>query len=199
MTRLSSIEPPRAVLFDRDGTLVVDVPYNGDPARVVPMPTSRSTVRLLHSAGIPLGVVSNQSGIGRGLITRDQVAAVNRRVDELLGPFDVWCVCPHEAIDECGCRKPKPGMVLEAASALGVDAAEVAVIGDIGADVAAARAAGARAVLVPTPVTRVEEIRNAEFVAPDLRSAVELLFGDLRDLGLGDLGDHASVPSREAS
>ncbi len=192
-------DPPRAVLFDRDGTLVVDVPYNGDPARVVPMPTAASTVQMLRAAGVPVGVVSNQSGIARGLITSDQVDAVNRRVDELLGPFDVWCICPHETADGCDCRKPQPGMVLEGARALGVEAADVAVIGDIGADVAAASAAGARSVLVPTSITRPEEIRDAELVAVDLKAAVEMLFGDLGTHTAARAAARPAAQSREAS
>ncbi|MCU1637626.1 MAG: haloacid dehalogenase [Microbacteriaceae bacterium] len=168
---------PRAVLFDRDGTLVVDVPYNGDPERVEPMPTAREAVRLLRRAGIPVGVITNQSGIASGMLTRGQVDAVNSAIDRLVGPFDVWCVCPHAAADACECRKPRPGMVLSAAGALGLEPADVAVIGDIGADVAAAGAAGARGVLVPTVITRGEEVRAAALVAPDLLAGVELLFG----------------------
>jgi HAD superfamily hydrolase (TIGR01662 family) len=167
---------PRAVLFDRDGTLVVDVPYNGDPSRVVAMPTARAAVLGLRARGVPVGVVSNQSGIARGIVTREQVDAVNREVDRLLGPFDVWCVCPHAAEDDCRCRKPRPGLVHDAAAALGVEPTAVAVIGDIGADMGAARAAGARGVLVPTDVTRPEEVRDAELVAADLATAVGLLF-----------------------
>jgi D-glycero-D-manno-heptose 1,7-bisphosphate phosphatase len=182
MTRHDSTLP-RAVLFDRDGTLVVDVPYNGDPGRVVPMPTARAVVQGLRARGVPVGVVSNQSGIARGIVTRDQVDAVNREVDRLLGPFDVWCVCPHGAEDDCRCRKPRPGLVHDAAAALGVDPAAVAVIGDIGADMGAARAAGARGVLVPTDVTRREEVRDAELVAADLAEAVALLFPATRPDG----------------
>ncbi|MFJ2260345.1 D-glycero-alpha-D-manno-heptose-1,7-bisphosphate 7-phosphatase [Streptomyces sp. NPDC087844] len=166
---------PAAVLFDRDGTLVVDVPYNGDPGRVRLMPTARSAVEAVRAAGIPVGVVSNQSGIARGLLTREQVEAVRRRVDELLGPFSVWAICPHGPGEGCGCRKPEPGLVLAACERLGVPARRTTVIGDIGADVAAARAAGARGVLVPTPVTRAEEIEAADTVAPDLLSAVRLV------------------------
>lgn len=75
----------QAVLFDRDGTLVEDVPYNGDPAAVRPMPTARAALQRLRRAGVRAGVVSNQSGIARGLITESQVRAVNARVDLLLG------------------------------------------------------------------------------------------------------------------
>jgi D-glycero-D-manno-heptose 1,7-bisphosphate phosphatase len=168
---------PEAVLFDRDGTLVVDVPYNGDPARVEPVPQARAALDLLRAAGIPAGVITNQSGIARGLITARQADAVNRRVDELLGPFAVWQVCPHGPGDGCRCRKPRPGMVLAAAERLGVPPDRVAVVGDIGADVEAAAAAGAAAVLVPTPVTRADEVTAAPVVRPDLLAAVRHLLG----------------------
>ncbi|WP_207457445.1 D-glycero-alpha-D-manno-heptose-1,7-bisphosphate 7-phosphatase [Herbiconiux sp. SYSU D00978] len=168
---------PAAVLFDRDATLVVDVPYNGDPEKVVPMPGAIAAVAAVRSAGIRTGVVSNQSGIARGLLTRDQVDAVNARVDALFGRFETWQICEHGPDDGCRCRKPRPGMVLDAARALGVDPADVVVIGDIGADVGAAAAAGARGILVPTPVTRAEEIDAAETVAPDLATAVALALG----------------------
>jgi HAD superfamily hydrolase (TIGR01662 family) len=166
---------PEAVLFDRDGTLVVDVPYNGDPARVRPMPGAREALRLLREARIHVGVVTNQSGIARGLVTAEQAERVNRRVEELLGPFAVWQVCPHGPGDGCACRKPRPGMVLAAAHRLGVAPERVAVVGDIGADVEAAAAAGATAVLVPTPVTRPAEVAAAPAVRPDLLSAVRHL------------------------
>jgi HAD superfamily hydrolase (TIGR01662 family) len=163
------------VLFDRDGTLIFDVPYNGDPDRVVPVPGARAAVERVRTAGIPIGVVSNQSGVARGLLDLDQVAAVNRRVEELLGPLGPWAVCPHGPGDGCPCRKPAPGLVLEAARVLGVAAEACVVIGDIGADVEAARAAGARGVLVPTAVTRSEEIAAAPAVAPDLAGALDLV------------------------
>jgi histidinol-phosphate phosphatase family protein len=169
--------PVRAVLFDRDGTLVHDVPYNGDPARVRRVDGAARALRRLRDAGVRVGVVTNQSGLGRGLLTRDQVDAVNDEVEALLGPFDTWQLCPHAPADGCACRKPQPGMVLAAARALGVDVSEVAVVGDIGADVAAARAAGARAVLVPTPATAAEEVAGAPVVARDLGTAVDLLLG----------------------
>ena len=113
--------PPAAVLFDRDATLIVDVPYNGDPAAVRPMPGALDAVAAVRAAGVPIGVVSNQSGIARGLLTAVQVEAVNARVDALFGGFDTWQYCPHGPEDGCDCRKPKPGLVLRAAAALGVD------------------------------------------------------------------------------
>jgi len=165
------------VLFDRDGTLVVDVPYNGDPDRVEPVPGAVEALARLRAERVATAVVSNQSGIGRGLVTEAQVRAVNARVEELLGPLGAWTWCPHAPGDGCGCRKPAPGLILRAAERLGVDPARCVVIGDIGADVDAARAVGARAILVPTPVTRAEEIAAADEVAPDLPTAVERALG----------------------
>jgi histidinol-phosphate phosphatase family protein len=170
-------ERPLAVLFDRDGTLVVDVPYNGDPARVQPVAGAAEALQRLRDAGVPTAVVSNQSGVARGLLTRAQVDAVNARLEELLGPLGPVFVCEHGPHDGCACRKPAPGLVLQAAAALGVPPQRCAVVGDIGADVGAALAAGARPVLVPTTVTREEEVAAAPEVAPDLLSAVALLVG----------------------
>ncbi|GIJ47059.1 hypothetical protein Val02_39450 [Virgisporangium aliadipatigenens] len=163
-----------AVLLDRDGTLVHDVPYNGDPALVRPVPGAREALDRLRAAGLKLAVVSNQSGVARGLITPRQVEAVNARVEELLGPFDAWVWCPHAAEDRCACRKPRPGMVLEAARRLGVAPRDCVLVGDIGADVEAALAAGAAPVLVPTAATLPAEVDAAPIVAPDLPSALSV-------------------------
>ncbi|WP_129786386.1 HAD-IIIA family hydrolase [Promicromonospora panici] len=167
--------PVRAVLFDRDGTLVRDVPYNGDPAAVEPLPGARRVLDGLRDDGFRVGVVSNQSAIGRRLLTSAQVDAVDERVRRLLGPFDTWQRCPHSPEDECRCRKPEPDLVLRAAAELGLLPAECAVVGDIGSDVGAAITAGARSVLVPTEVTRREELFAAPAVARTLDEVVTLL------------------------
>lgn len=166
---------PRAVLFDRDGTLVVDVPYNGDPAAVRPVPGAAEALARLRAAGVATAVVSNQSGVARGLLTPAQVDAVHARLADLVGPLGPVLVCPHGPDEGCTCRKPAPGLVLAAAARLGVAPHECAVVGDIGSDVEAALRAGARPVLVPTPVTRAEEVHAAPEVAGDLLAAVELL------------------------
>jgi HAD superfamily hydrolase (TIGR01662 family) len=157
---------------------VHDVPYNGDPDLVRPVAGAREALDRLRTAGLRVGVVTNQSGVGSGRLTLEQVHAVNRRLEELLGPFDVWQVCPHAADEGCTCRKPAPGMVKDACAELGVEPARCVVVGDIGSDVEAAAAAGATGVLVPTPQTRAEEVRGvqpADHVQPDLRSAIDAL------------------------
>lgn len=164
-----------AVLFDRDGTLLVDVPYNGDPHRVRPVDGARAALDRLRAEGIATGVVSNQSGVARGLIDRSQVDAVNDRMIDLLGPLGPVEVCPHGPSDGCSCRKPAPGLVTAAARRLGVSPSDCVVVGDIGSDVAAAHAAGARAVLVPTAVTRPQEVAEAPVVADSVSDAVRLI------------------------
>ncbi len=162
-----------AVLLDRDGTLIEDVPYNGDPEKVRPLPGVRAALDRLRAAGLRLAVVTNQSGLARGFFDEEQMRAVHARVEELLGDFDAWLVCPHDDADGCDCRKPAPGLVHAAARELGTSAARCVLVGDIGRDVGAALAAGAAGVLVPTPVTRPEEVAAAGWVAADLPSAVD--------------------------
>jgi D-glycero-D-manno-heptose 1,7-bisphosphate phosphatase len=158
---------PCAVLFDRDETIVVDVPFNGDPERVEPAPNAKALLDRLRAAGLPLAVVSNQSGVGRGYITAAQVRAVNRRIDELLGPFAGFFVCPHSPDDACNCRKPKPQLIFDAARALGVQPACCVVVGDRDSDVEAARNAGA----IPLKISGPDE----------LGKAVEKILGWARD------------------
>ncbi|MGW3493629.1 D-glycero-alpha-D-manno-heptose-1,7-bisphosphate 7-phosphatase [Streptomyces sp. NPDC001020] len=168
---------PTAVLFDRDGTLIEDVPYNAAPDLVRPMPGARRALSALRRHGILLGVVSNQSGIARGLLTRADVDAVRRRVETLLGPFDIWVICPHAPHDGCRCRKPAPGLIHTAVALLGVEHERTAVIGDIGADVDAARAAGVRGILVPNEQTDPDEVAAAVETAPTVSAAVRGLLG----------------------
>jgi histidinol-phosphate phosphatase family protein len=162
-----------AVLLDRDGTLVRDVPYNGDPERVIPMPGARAALDRLRGAGLRLAVVTNQSGVGRGLLSMDAVDRVNARIEDLLGPFDGWHVCPHDPEAGCDCRKPAPGLVHAAARNLGVAPQRCVVVGDIGADLTAATAAGATGLLVPTELTRVAEVAAADHVALTLAAAAD--------------------------
>jgi histidinol-phosphate phosphatase family protein len=171
---------------DRDG-FVPHVDYQRDPlhladfwgrvegSSITQPPMAGHALAELRRRGIATGVITNQSGIARGLVTRSQVDGVNLRVDALLGPFDVWEICPHGTEDGCGCRKPAPGMILSACRRLGIATAEAAYIGDIGSDMEAAQAAGLRGMLVPTPLTRHQEVDAAPEVAANLSAAVALL------------------------
>jgi len=172
--------PLKALLVDRDGTLVVDVPYNGDPDRVHPLPGAVAAVEEARAAGLPVGVVTNQSGVARRAFTAEQMDSVHARIDELFGGFDVWAVCPHMPDEGCDCRKPAPGSVRAAAERLGVEPRACALVGDIGADVEAAHAAGARGILVPTTATQPAEVSAAPVVCRDLATAVAHLLGGPR-------------------
>ncbi|MBY4127597.1 HAD-IIIA family hydrolase [Rhodococcus fascians] len=180
-----SARAPRvdAILFDRDNTLIVDVPYLSDPSRVEPVHDARDVLDSLRAQRVRVGLVSNQSGVAKKLITTEQLELVDARVDELLGPFDTKHYCVHDAAAGCRCRKPMPGMIVDAAAELGAEPSACVVIGDIGADIRAASAAGARAVLVPTARTRPEEVLEARRyaqVAHTLREAVDLALGRVR-------------------
>ncbi|QCQ91357.1 HAD-IIIA family hydrolase [Rhodococcus sp. SGAir0479] len=170
--------PVLAVLFDRDDTLIHDVPYLADHRAVQPVPGAHDVLARLRADGILVGVVTNQSGVATGRITVDQLRAVNDEVERRLGRFDTWQICTHADGGRCSCRKPLPGLVLRAAADLGVPPESCLMIGDTGADVEAARAAGAVGVLVPTARTLGREVvraRAAGALADNLAAAVAVI------------------------
>lgn len=169
----------RAVFFDRDDTLIVDVPYNGDPDRVELLPRAREACHLLNENGFLLFIISNQSGVGRGFITREQVEAVNQRVLHLLGEHlftDIYCCYddPNDPID--GCRKPSPAMIFQARDAYELELSSCFMIGDKRSDIQAGHAAGCRTVFLESrsdPRERQAAHEQADFVTTDLFRAAE--------------------------
>ncbi len=137
--------PRRALFLDRDGTLIVDVGYPRDPAKVELIPGAASALRDLQRDWL-LVVVSNQSGIGRGTITPAEATAVHDKFVDLFAiqgvAFAGFHYCPHAPDAGCACRKPMPGLLLDAAEELGLDLGQSAVVGDKASDVEAGRAAG---------------------------------------------------------
>jgi D-glycero-D-manno-heptose 1,7-bisphosphate phosphatase len=140
-----------AVFLDRDGTLVEDVGYPRDPEAVRLLEGAPEALVALRRAGFALVVVSNQSGIGRGLVTEEEAEAVHERfVRELRAhgvELDDVRYCPHAPEDACTCRKPEAGLLRESARELGLDLDRSFMVGDKPSDVAAGRAAGCRTVL----------------------------------------------------
>lgn len=138
----------RAAFLDRDGTLIADPGYLGDPAGVVLLPGVATALMQLRAAGFLTVVVSNQSGVARGYFDAAAVQAVNRRMAELLqaadarAGIDAFYFCPHGPDDGCSCRKPRPGMFLQAARELGLDLPGSVCFGDSERDVLAGTAAG---------------------------------------------------------
>lgn len=178
-----------AVFFDRDGTLIADVPYVGDPAQVRLLPGSADAVRRLRQAGFACVVVSNQSAVGRGMITLDQMHAVH---DEMVRQLtaagaalegNYWCThapqTPDKTVVEHVDRKPGPGMLLRAARDLNLDLAKSWIIGDQVSDMLAGRNAGCRGgILVRTGqdvAMALESLGRDWPVADDLLGAAEFI------------------------
>lgn len=175
----------RAAFLDKDGTLVEDIAYNVDPARIKLMPNAGQGLRLLRDAGFALVVITNQPGVARGLFAESALAGVEARLRELLRSEDVilqgFIYCPHSPegvvaryAHACACRKPLPGMLHAAAHQHGIDLAASWMIGDILNDVEAGRRAGCRTVLLdnghetewlPGP------LRQPDIIAADLLGA----------------------------
>ncbi|MCX6632605.1 MAG: HAD family hydrolase [Candidatus Solibacter sp.] len=142
----------RAVFFDRDGTLMEDAHYCGDPVLVKVFPGVPDALRRLKEAGFGVFIVTNQSGIGRGLITEAQYRAVQEEFLRQAGrdSIDASFYCPDAPGAPSNCRKPEPGMVLAAAAAHDIDLAVSFFVGDKAADIECGRRAGTRTVLVLT-------------------------------------------------
>jgi D-glycero-D-manno-heptose 1,7-bisphosphate phosphatase len=179
-----------AIFLDRDGVIIDDVHHLSAPSQVQIIPGSAEAIAALNRAGWPVVVVTNQSGLARGLFTLDVLHAVHRRISEQLGAkgarVEAYFFCPHYPVAEvaeyrleCSCRKPKPGMLQQAARELGLDLSGSWMIGDRETDLEAGAAAGTRTILVRTGYGASLDVasldRNAlnlEVVAKDLADAV---------------------------
>ena len=175
----------RAVFIDRDGTLIIEREYLADPEGVEFVPGAFEALRSLRDAGYKLVVVTNQSGIARGLYTLDDYRRVEARVEERLAAEGieldgVYCGPHHPDIDgPCECRKPGTGMYREAERNLGIDLAASVYIGDRLKDVEPARTLGGRGILVKTGYGKLEMDRAPADVevVEDLAAAASLILG----------------------
>ena len=142
----------KAVFLDRDGTLIREKKYLRDPEGVELLPGVPEGLALLRRHGYSLVVTTNQSGVGRGLYSLDDMHAVNARLQALLAGegigLDAVYYCPHAPDEQCRCRKPAPGMLERAACELGISFESSFVIGDKEADVLLGRNAGMQSILV---------------------------------------------------
>lgn len=144
-----------ALLLDRDGTLIHDVGYPRDPSLVTVLEGAAIVLARARKAGFALVIVSNQSGVARGLLTEEDVARVQARTEQLFDregvTFDRAYFCLHGPNDGCDCRKPEPGMLLRAGRELGLALDSSVMIGDKDSDVLAGRRAGCESVLFGRP------------------------------------------------
>ncbi len=181
-----TLSPPKVVLLDRDGVINRDSPdYIKSPAEWQPLPGSLAAIARLHRAGYMIGIVTNQSGVGRGLFTTDTLANIHRYMLQHIldagGFVQQIFFCPHTPQDNCDCRKPKPGMLIQAAEYFACGFDNMTVVGDSAKDIEAARAVGARAILVRTGNGRKTEAAMPPAARPevyaDLAAVADALIG----------------------
>lgn len=180
----------RAIFLDRDGTINVDPGYLGNPDLVQLFNgTGEALSDVKNRFGYKLIVVSNQSGIARGLITHSQVISVNEKINEILSKYDVcidkFMYCPfhpdYSSPEEAKCRKPSPAMILHAAKEYDIDLPNSFMIGDSEADILCAKNAGVKSIMVLTgqgnrqiiPLKKGNNLPN--FVVNDISEACKLI------------------------
>lgn len=167
-----------AVFFDRDGTLMEEVHYCSDPSTVRLYAGVPDMLAKLQAAGFLNIIITNQSGIGRGLITQEQYDAVHAELLRQIGNpalITATYYCPDHPSTPSQRRKPAPGMVLEAAQEHGIDLARSWFVGDKEADVACGKAAGTRTILVQTGYGTQETQTAPDFLAKDVVAAAEII------------------------
>jgi len=172
---------PTAVFLDRDGTIIHDARYLSRPEQVQLIDGAGDAIARINTAMIPVVVITNQSGIGRGYFTLDDYRAVSLRLDELLLPFgahiDATYFCPHDPDDGCECRKPRDLLFRRAQSEIAaIDLAHSLYIGDRMRDLEAGISFGGDAVLIPrgdTPTDETLQAVNVARVAPSLATALD--------------------------
>src|SRR5216110_2572579 len=166
-----------AVFVDRDGTIMQDADYCSDPKQVQIFPAVPEALRRLKSKGFKLIVITNQSGIGRGLFTIEQYRAVEAEVLRQLGDglIDATYFCPDIPGQHSSCRKPAPGMILRAAREHQIDLSRSFLIGDKEIDAECGRNAGVRTVRVQTGFQRETTGTIADWVATDLVEAAKII------------------------
>ncbi len=187
--------PRPAVFLDRDGTIIEEVGYPSRPEQVRILPGAAEALARLKEAGYALVVVTNQSGIARGLMNEDQLNHIHETLDDRFAArgadIEAFYACPHhpdplvakrrDLAVECECRKPKPGMVLQAAEDLDLDLAASWLVGDGWRDVQAGQAAGVRTIKLPAPPTqetpRPREVDPPTAEVDDLAAAADVILG----------------------
>lgn len=181
-----TVRPPTVVFLDRDGTIIRDAHFLKNPAGVELLPGSARAVRRLNDARVPVILVTNQSGIGRGFLSQEDYRAVHARMEQLLAAhagarLDASYFCPHRPEDDapCACRKPGAGLFRQAVKEHRLDVASPAFIGDRWRDLAPMQELGGSGILVHSPATGEEDLACATAhgapVVPSLAAAVDRL------------------------
>ena len=178
---------------------MTDVGYCDDPDLVRLLPGAAEGVRQLRNAGYLIVIATNQSGIGRGYFDAQTLEAIHERLRRELrdngADFDAVYYCPHVPAEACDCRKPKPGLLLRAASELGIDLQSSYAVGDRDIDVQAGKAAGTRTVLVLNSHARSDgKDVSADIIVENLAEAASTILSIARDRGERE-GSHIPLRS----
>ena len=180
----------RAVFLDRDGTIVYDLGYPRDPDSVELMPGVVQALRLLQENSFTLVIISNQSGVGRGILNNSDLANVHNRLIKILENNSIYIrksyYCTHAPWEKCKCRKPKPAMLFRAAEEMAIDLASSFVVGDKPSDVEAGLKAGCWTIMIEEQEIRKiidNKIIKPHAVFPDLLSASRWIVSFIEDTG----------------
>jgi len=169
----------KVVILDRDGTVVVDRQYLSDPAGLEFLPGASEGLQQLYECGYRLVVITNQSGVGRGLFSLLRLQEIHDRFREMVGAVGVRLeeiyFCPHLPEDDCACRKPRLGLLMRAASELHFNPADAFVIGDKVSDVEFGRRAGATTILIASESSNTHGEAAPDFIASDLAVAARTI------------------------
>jgi D-glycero-D-manno-heptose 1,7-bisphosphate phosphatase len=176
---VSASETHRAIFLDRDGTLMRDVDYCGDPGQVEVFPEASSALRQLKKSGYKLIIITNQSGIGRGYFTEENYREVEREFLRQLGEGLIDASYYSADLPDMNSprRKPAPGMILEATRDHQLDLARSYMIGDKTSDIQCGQSAGVRTILVQTGYGADEPDCHADWIARDLPHAAKIILG----------------------
>jgi D-glycero-D-manno-heptose 1,7-bisphosphate phosphatase len=165
------------VVLDRDGTIVVDKHYLSSPAGLEFLPGAVQGLRALHEQGHRLVLITNQSGIGRGLLSLEQLEAIHARLRAMMreagAPLEAIYFCPHTPEEGCECRKPRSELFWRAAAELGFEASEAVVVGDKASDVDFGHRVGAATILIAPKAGSPTDPHDtkADYVTSDLVQA----------------------------
>ena len=180
----------RAVFLDKDGTLIENVPYNTDPAKIRLMAGAANAVRMIHSQGYQIVVVTNQSGVARGIFKEEAIEGTEKAIQEILlresdAQLDGFYYCPHhpDGVVEkyavsCTCRKPQPGMFFQASCDLLIHLERSWMVGDILDDIEAGNRAGCRTILLDNGNETEWQLtpdRIPDYYAANMTEAAELI------------------------
>ncbi|WP_038056157.1 D-glycero-alpha-D-manno-heptose-1,7-bisphosphate 7-phosphatase [Thermodesulfobacterium hydrogeniphilum] len=183
-----------AVFLDRDGTINEEVGYLNDPSRLKLLPGVAEALKILKNAGFKLIVITNQSGPARGYFPKELVFEINELIQKRLSKkgviLDDFFICFHHPDERCNCRKPKPGLILQALEKYPIDLKKSYLIGDKIIDIETAKSLGIKNILVLTGYGKGELKYIApkkkiypDFIAKNLKEAAEIILKDFRNSG----------------